>query len=64
MKTEQPLRFSPVKDGLRMGYLLEEDCKELFVSGEIDDTWDIEILIPDRERVRRITEKPSTLFNK
>ena len=44
-----------------LGLLDEHTCKNLYLAGRIDDTWDIEVHIPGEAT---LTEKPSTLFNK
>lgn len=65
----ETIRYRPVRTSLfgfkiDFGCLIEADCKELYKSGEINDTWDIEILIPEQDKIRIVTEKPSTLWEK
>lgn len=61
----ETIKYRPVLDNEYLfGVIDERTCKRLYLAGRITDTWDIEILISDRERVEIITEKPSTLFNK
>ena len=65
---EKP-RFRPVKrygrkrnkPAIKYGVLDERTCKTLYLSGRIDDTWDIEIHIPDEDT---LYEKPGVLWNR
>ena len=57
----ETIRYIPRKDMQVYPALIEEDCKALYLSGEIDDNWDIIIHISDEET---LTEKPGTLWNR
>lgn len=58
----ETIRYRPVRnDGITHGYLSEYICKKLYRAGKIDDTWDIEVHIPDEDT---LIEKPSTLWTK
>ena len=57
----EKIRYRPVKDMVVYPALLEDDCKALYLNGEIDDNWIVEIHIPDEDTLHEI---PSTLWNR
>ena len=73
---EAPLRYRPIKAGKPVcelvdkpeifdyGFLDHDTCKKLYLAGRIDDSWDIEIYIPEQDKIMTTTEKPSVLWNK